>query len=70
MPICSRCGHAGGKHAWRMAPRSSPDCACLRHHPQRLRAACLMAGCPCLKYGPRTDSAMPLNRYIGKARRG
>jgi len=69
MPICTLCPHSGLHHDWTSPPCSATECACQRRHPRRLRGRCLVSGCGCPKYVPRTDLPEPLSPYIGKARR-
>ena len=69
MPTCANCMHAGSDHDWTPPPCSARACDCHRRHPRRLRGRCLVSGCDCPKYAPRTDLPKPLNAYVGRGRR-
>ena len=47
-------------------PVRQPRCNCALQHPRRLRGACIIAGCRCRKYVPKTDRPQPVNAVIGR----
>jgi len=69
MPTCSTCLHPGSAHNWTVPPCSAPNCVCTLNHPRRFRGRCLVLDCRCLRYRPRTDRPVPVNRYIARPRR-
>src|SRR5580698_2646053 len=69
MPICAMCPHSGLHHDWTSPPCSATECDCQCDHRRRLRGRCLVSGCGCPKYVPRTKLPAPVNPYIGKGRR-
>jgi len=76
MPPCSSCDHAGVDHNWTIPPCSLAltkppqrgQHICADVHPRRLRGSCRQ--CACLKYVPLTRARRPVNRLIGRLRKG